>query len=283
MKTPFRASALILFGLLSLSNAQDPTVQIVEPGFVSLFDGKTIDRTAWDGSDKWKVENGEIRMHDSVPETEYLIYKKKKYQDFIFKVKFILWNNTGNTGIHFRSRYLTYRPHNVGGYQADIGWDWDGRLIYFVEDANPNVFVLAEPQPGCKSAFKFDNTWNEYTITAKGAKIKLEMNGVYCSEYTETDQNRLKDSGYIALQFHNSAATEVRFRDIRIKSLDPKDSVVTLAPALRSRKTKAAKASQPKVFITKEFGPISAESGRGTVNLKGATIAPKSKSKKVTP
>ena len=92
MKTPLRASALILFGLLATSNAQDPTVQIVEPGFVSLFDGKTIDRTAWDGSDKWKVENGEIRIAAKIQACEYLTYKKKKYQDFILKVKFILYD-----------------------------------------------------------------------------------------------------------------------------------------------------------------------------------------------
>jgi hypothetical protein len=220
MKFLFVCLIQILWVAVLNTSAQDTTQQMAEPGFVILFNGRDLDTASWDYSPLWQVKNGEITASGTVSAIEFLTYKKKKFQDFVLKVKFILVNNQGNSGIHFRSRYLPGRKYNVGGYQADIGWDWWCRLIYWMENATPNVTILNYPTNECLNSVHKDNQWNEYTITAIGPKIKLEMNGMLCSEYTETDKNRLKDSGYVALQFHNPEFTQLRFRDVRVKSLD---------------------------------------------------------------
>lgn len=222
---------------------QGTTTQFAEPGFVNLFNGRDLDTAAWDYSPLWTVQDGEIRAAGQVSAIEFLTYKKKKFQDFILKVKLILVDDKGNSGIHFRSRYLPGRRYNVGGYQADIGWDWWCRLIYWMENANPNVTILAYPANDCLKSVKKDNQWNEYTITAIGPKIKLEMNGFLCSEYTETDPARLSDSGYVALQFHNPEYTRLRFRDIRIKSLDSLPATAIRAGAGESRQAMANRRS----------------------------------------
>jgi hypothetical protein len=258
----FLFRALLTLGLLITINclAQDPIEQIAEPGFLSLFNGRELDTSSWDYSPLWKVKNGEITTSGQVTAIEFCTYKKKKFQDFVLKAKFILVNNQGNSGIHFRSRYLPGRKYNVGGYQADIGWDWWCRLIYWMENANPNVIILSYPANDCLNSVHKDsnngNDWNEYTITAIGAQIKLEMNGKLCSEYTETDKNRLRDSGYVALQLHNPEYTQLRFRDIRIKSLD--ESVAS-GIASKNFKAKELRVVKPPKFLCLRSKRVSKE------------------------
>ena len=266
------SSAFLL--LATGPRAQDSTLQFAEPGFVSLFDGHSLDTAAWDGSPMWKAEAGEIRAAGTLTAIEFLTYKKKKYQDFILKAKFILVNNQGNSGIHFRSQFLKGRPHNVGGYQADIGWDWWCRLIYWNEidyGVTGVVPILAYPSTDCSNAIHKDNRWNEYTVTAQGAYVKLEMNGVFCDEFTDTDPRRLKDSGYIALQMHNPEYTQLRFRDIRIKSLDEPATGIAPPPTLPFSGTPAAR-SRARIYRTREATGIEAGPPEGLVSLKGQAM-----------
>jgi hypothetical protein len=268
-----RSLAISVVFLLSLAlagpaRAQDPARQYAEPGFESLFNGRDLDTAVWDYSPLWKVQDGEIRAAGQVSAIEFLTYKKKKYQDFILKAKLILVNDQGNSGIHFRSRYLPGRRYNVGGYQADIGWDWWCRLIYWMENANPNVTILAYPGNDCLKSVKKDNQWNEYVITAVGPKIKLEMNGFLCSEFTETDPARLNDSGYIALQFHDPAYTQLRFRDIRIKSLDPPAATALRPNAAASREGRPYP-EQVRHFLRNDEGQMRVGNGAAEFGLTG--------------
>src|SRR4026209_1110245 len=91
-------------------------------GFVSIFDGKTLN--GWDGDTQfWRVENGEI-IGETTPENvmkqnSFLIWRGGKIKDFELKVEFRM--NGTNSGIQYRSSELP----NVGkgvlkGYQADI-------------------------------------------------------------------------------------------------------------------------------------------------------------------
>lgn len=262
--------ALPLLGLClgPAARGQDPAIQFAEPGFVSLFNGRSLDTAEWDYSPLWTVKDGEIRATGQVSAIEFLTYRKKKFQDFILKAKLILVDDKGNSGIHFRSRYLPGRRYNVGGYQADIGWDWWCRLIYWMENANPNVTILAYPANDCLKSVKKDNQWNEYTLTAIGPKIKLEMNGFTCSEYTETDPARLGDSGYVALQFHNPEYTRLRFRDIRIKSLDSLPATA-LRPGAGDPRRAMAKQRSARLFLRDGIGQMRVADGGVTYGLTG--------------
>ena len=71
-------------------------------GFVSIFDGKTLN--GWDGDTQfWRVENGEI-IGETTPENvmkqnSFLIWRGGTIKDFELKVEFRM--NGTNSGIQF--------------------------------------------------------------------------------------------------------------------------------------------------------------------------------------
>ena len=74
-------------------------------GFVSLFDGKTLE--GWDGSEKfWSVEDGCITGRSSednpVPYSTFLIWKGEPVKDFTLLVDFCI-SSQGNSGIEYRA------------------------------------------------------------------------------------------------------------------------------------------------------------------------------------
>lgn len=77
-------------------------------GFVSLFDGKTLN--GWEAEEgKWDVQDGAIHRHQMVaPVKNFVdfgqlhIFTKEIFADFDLKVEFKI--RSGNAGIHYRSR-----------------------------------------------------------------------------------------------------------------------------------------------------------------------------------
>jgi hypothetical protein len=59
---------------------------------------------------------------------------------------------------------------------------------------------------------------NEYTVSARGSQITLELNSRRTVDYTETDPG-IEREGFIALQVHSGPRIEVRFKDILIALL----------------------------------------------------------------
>src|SRR6188472_931494 len=91
-------------------------------GFVSIFDGKTLN--GWDGDTNfWRVENGEI-VGETTPEkvmkqNSFLIWRGEKVRDFELKLEFRL--NGTNSGVQYRSEELpSVGKWVLKGYQADI-------------------------------------------------------------------------------------------------------------------------------------------------------------------
>ncbi len=69
----------------------------------------------------------------------------RSYGDFILSLKFRLVDGQGNSGVQFRS--VRIPPHEMSGYQADIGENYWGCLY----DESRRNKVLVSPRPSRSS------------------------------------------------------------------------------------------------------------------------------------
>ena len=221
-----------------------------EPGFVPLFDGKTL--RGWTikckPADKalarkfCTVDQGTIlldstgsKKHDYV-----LLATKKEYGDFVLRLRFQTYRDVkGNSGIQIRSRY-DEKDNYCDGPQVDVhppgpwrtGMIWDetrgaqgwlypkvpkGKWVDESMAAKGFKFVYADEGDG----------WNDFEITAKGMKLRAVLNGVTVMQYDGTGvldnevhkKRKTGLGGIIALQIHRGDQLKIRFKDVRIKKL----------------------------------------------------------------
>ncbi|MFN3322591.1 MAG: DUF1080 domain-containing protein [Bryobacteraceae bacterium] len=201
------APCAVLCLLSAAAFAQAPAN--AEEGFVPLFNGR--DLAGWDGDPRiWKVENGEIIGSTEgveLKQNSFLI-SRRTYGDFILRLRVKLRNH--NSGIQFRSEALP--DWVVRGYQADMAEDnWWGCLY----DEKGTRGVMVNGWKGKAENVVRRGDWNDYEIHAEGDRIRLRVNGLLTVD--TRDSERLE--GVLALQVHRGPPMEVRFRDIRIKSL----------------------------------------------------------------
>ena len=134
-----------------------------------------------------------------------------EYSDFVLRFEIHLLDNSGNSGVQFRSRRVPGSMEMIG-YQADIGPSWWGGIY----DESRRRVMLAEPSDATRRrAVKLD-AWNEYEVSAIGRRVVLKLNGIVTADYTEEDES-LEQTGLIGLQVHSGPALEARFRNIRIQ------------------------------------------------------------------
>ncbi len=192
------------------------------PKWVSLFNGKDLDGWVIRGEtvkNDYRIEKGQIVGTSRPNSQNTFLCTEKEYTDFMLELEVKV--DTGmNSGIQFRSQSLAdYKNGRVHGYQAEIDPSdraWSGGLY---DEARRGWLVDLKNNPEGKKAFrKFD--WNKYRIEAKGKSVRIFLNGVKTTEFTDTLQTR----GFIALQVHGTKKErpmEVRWRNIRLAELPP--------------------------------------------------------------
>jgi 3-keto-disaccharide hydrolase len=210
-----------------------------EPGFVSLFDGKTLN--GWTinclpkdkqlASRAWTVDKGAI-LANSMGHTEHfyiLLATDKEYDDFTLRLRFQVDRGvTGNSGVQIRSRYNP-KTGWMEGPQIEINPPdpkVTGKL--WNEGPGPHRWLSNEPTEGLKFSYADENDgWNDMEITARGTRITSVLNGVTVVDYDGAgvlnDELHLKHKvgmkGVIGLQLHSFHQLKIRFKDIRIKPL----------------------------------------------------------------
>ena len=189
-----------------------------EEGFVSLFDGKSLE--LWENPYHYgdaKVVEGEIHL---TANKKFFLCSKEKYADFIFEVEIHLPEGKANSGVMFRANK---QPNKVFGYQAECDGSerkWSGGLYDegrrgWLHPKKPDDSESGKAfREGPGQAFK-RNDWNLYRIECKGDKITISVNGTLCTQYTDDTDSE----GYIGLQHHGEKAQTYRFRNPRIKVL----------------------------------------------------------------
>ena len=172
------------------------------PGWVSLFDGKTIG-SEWDrvGETNWRVEDGAIVADKRTSQAPAHLVAKTKYKDFQLYIEF--WASAdANSGIFLRCQdptTITDRSCyevNIFDQRSDPTYGTGG-IVHFAE-VNPM------PMAGGR--------WNTYEITAKGRRITVLLNG----EKTVELNNGLFAEGPFTLQ-HGTGV--IKFRKVAVKPL----------------------------------------------------------------
>ncbi len=213
MKTTNMVLALIVVLMIGMPVAAE------DDGFVSLFDGQTLD--GWKqlgGKAKYVVEDGTI-VGSSVPNTSNsFLCTEKNYGDFILELEFKV-DKELNSGVQIRSNsFADYHNGQVHGYQVEI--DASPRAYsagIYDEGRRGWLFDLKNNEPARK-AFKQDQ-WNHYRIEAIGDSLKTWINGVPAADLIDW----MTQTGFIGLQVHGVGGRQdplqVRWRNIRIKDL----------------------------------------------------------------
>ena len=220
-----------LFALLLASTAL--TFAADDEGFVSLFDGKTLE--GWEqhsGKAPYKVEDGAIVGTTMADTDNSFLCTKKKYANFILELEFKVHPEM-NSGVQFRSEFypkettveINGKPRKfpadrVFGYQYEIDPSSRAYTGGVYDEARRGWLFDLKNNEAARKAFK-QNEWNKIRIECKGDNIKTWINGVAAADLTDN----LTKEGFIALQVHGigkkteKAGEEVRWRNIRIKEL----------------------------------------------------------------
>jgi hypothetical protein len=209
----FAPMILLILTPANRSIADDPA-KPDKDGFVSLFDGKSLD--GWEGDLKyWKARDGMIVGESPGIKHNEFLCTKQTFNNFELQVNFrILGDETKNSGIQFRSKRV---PDNteVSGYQADIGEGYWGCLY---DESRRNKVLVQAPADQLAKVLKKDD-WNKYVIRCVGPHITLTLNGLTTVDYTEQDES-VATSGIIGLQIHAGNKMEAQFKDLKIKRLE---------------------------------------------------------------
>jgi hypothetical protein len=210
-------------GLLALLLLAGPlAAQSDEAGFVSLFDGRTLD--GWFVVNRmgpgFLVENGLLVCPR---EGGQKLMTDSQYANFVFRFEFRL-EPDANNGIGIRA------PRN--GHTATQGME-----IQIFDDNGPaNAQAKLRPEQYHGSIYdvlaarrgflKKAGEWNRQEISALGRRIAIRLNG---ETILDADLDSIRDpgvlakhpglgrtSGHIALLGHQS---RIEFRNLRIKAL----------------------------------------------------------------
>ncbi len=191
------------------SLAMSLTAAEPEAGFVSLFDGKTLD--GWkvnNRAEDFSIEDGAIKANG---DCTHLFYDGKvnggKFKDFELRLD-VMTRKNSNGGVFI---------HTV--YQQE-GWPSG----YEVQVNN----TQADPQKSgslyntVKNLVPFkDDTWMKYVISVKDGVVKVSVDGKELVDYkTEPDTTKLlPDGGTFAFQAHDKGSTTL-YKNIRVKVLE---------------------------------------------------------------
>ncbi|MEJ7914464.1 MAG: DUF1080 domain-containing protein [Chitinophagaceae bacterium] len=246
-------SSLLAVVMISVSYISFGQKRSSSRGFVTIFDGKTLNN--WKGdTGYWRVENGslvgEITPARLLKTNSFIVWQGGKLADFELTLEFKI-TKAGNSGINYRSVPVTDVPDVLKGYQADIdgahrytGQNYEERgrttLAYRGEivtiNASKNAAAPLKDHiksnawlqrnvtgtlgniDSLKTRIKSED-WNKVHLIVKGNKLQHYINDVLMSEVTDNDKVNSKSSGLLGVQVHVGPPMKVEFRNIRVKKM----------------------------------------------------------------
>ena len=182
-----------------------------EEGWVSLFDGKSLDGwKASEAADSFKVEDGAIVVQGKPRSHLYYDGPVKDHNFKNFELKLEVMTTPGsNSGVYFHTQFQQ-NGWPSKGYEAQVDNSHSDPKrtgsLYGVKN------VLEAPAK--------DNEWFTYHITYDKGKITLAVNDKVLVEYTEPENPgpNHPPSGTFCLQGHDPKS-KVFFKNIRVKPL----------------------------------------------------------------
>ena len=219
---------------------------------ITIFDGKTLN--GWQGDPTyWRVENG-VLVGEVTPETllkrnSFLIWEGDMPPDFELKVEFRV-SEKGNSGINYRSEKVEGVPFALRGYQADLdgknnytGSNYEERRRTTLASQGEIAVTVPVGQTATVSQYVKKNRWtarevtgtlgtketlsaglqpgqwHEYTIVAKGNRLKHFVNGILMSDVTDNDTVNRRNDGLLGVQVHVGPPMKIEYRNFRLTKL----------------------------------------------------------------
>ncbi len=207
-------AVLLLMFVAAAWQIQNESRGELEPGFVSLFDGRSLE--GWltvGGESTFHVDSREIVGTHGPGENTFL-RTDKTYSDFILKLQF-RWDEPGNSGIMLRGQQRD-GDGRVYGYQSELDDGeraWSGGIY---DEARRGWLQTLEGRDEARAAIRLDD-WNDIRIEARGTSIKTFINEVPVADLVDG----MDAEGFIALQVHSGNRGIMRWRNIRIQELPP--------------------------------------------------------------
>lgn len=207
-------STCLLLLLCAACSPGDPA------GFVSIFDGETL--SGWEGNAEFfRVEEQTIvagKALEAIPQNEF-ICTEQSYSNFELRLEARLNGEGKNAGVQFRSTRIP-NHHEVIGYQYDMGYAPERPIWASLYDESRRREFLLQPPASAIQDILHPDDWNEIAIRCQGPEIHFWLNGHHVLQYTETVDS-LPQSGKLCLQIHSGAPAEARYRNIRVRELEP--------------------------------------------------------------
>jgi 3-keto-disaccharide hydrolase len=211
-----------------------------EPGFQSIFDGKTL--AGWEGNPTyWRAENGaivgEITPATVIKSNTFIIWRGGTPKDFELKLDYRI-TPEGNSGINYRSVVVPdpVTPDNkfaMRGYQCDIdgqkrysgnNYEEKGRLFLAVRGqltrvvgGRPPVLVSAMGDAAELGKLVTDD-WNAVHLIVRGNMLTHMINGRVMSVVIDDDAPNRPADGLIGVQVHVGPPMKVEYRNLRLKT-----------------------------------------------------------------
>ena len=170
-----------------------------------IFDGKSLD--GWQvkgGAECWSVADDAIVGKNNDKKQGSILWTNDAFDDFIFEAEF-QFSGDIDSGFFLRNE----------NEQIQLGVS---RSLKCDMTCSPYIGKKGIYPVGAVGVDKLLKTgeWNQIKITVKGKKYIVVLNGKQVLDYT-TDE--ALEKGPIGLQVHPGVEMQVKFRNLRVKSL----------------------------------------------------------------
>lgn len=192
--------------------------------YKAIFDGKTLDGwTQRNGTATYRVEKKAVVGKTNEGSPNSFLCSDKEYGNFdlMFEVKV---DDKLNSGVQIRSQTKGGPKGRVNGPQVEIEASGkNGAEAGYIYGEAAGGWMTPADKLKPHKHFK-DGKWNKYRVLAKGANIKVWINGVLISDLDHEEKFKSHPKGFIGLQVHSigrgAGPYEVRWRKIKLKELD---------------------------------------------------------------
>jgi len=225
-------TSALLLALLSLHSHVALQAHEPEPGFVSLFDGRTLDGWVtrggrYDGNAAWTVEEGCIVGRQGPDGAGGLLYTAQPYTSFELRLEVQL-DHPFDSGVFLRmvppSATAPDGASDLKGAQVTLDWRDGGEIGAVYADG----YLQHNPEGAAR--FKPD-AWNALTIRCTDFDMHIEvwLDGLpLCDYQLPPGSAGYAPGGRIGIQVHGAREDEgaARFRNLRLRELPVFDSAL---------------------------------------------------------
>lgn len=213
-----RRTLLGCVGLLVSCLAMAAGAQDLERGWISLFDGKSLDgwKTAQESPGTFSIRDGAIVAEGPRCHLFYVgPVEKADFRDFELKVE-VKTEPGSNGGVYFHTRWQKDNWPDKG-FEVQVNNSYR---------ADPRKTASLYRMKDIEEQLAKDGQWFTLHVTVWGKHVNVSVDGKDVLEWVEPSpadppssmQGRVLDHGTFALQGHDPGST-VHYRNIRVKPL----------------------------------------------------------------